>query len=121
MVPQLRIYAASPTTIDVLPIELLSYIFHLAVHAESKQNGLDFDASTVHAPLQLALVSKHWREVALGTPSIWSSILVTIEAVQDPEQYDTRHIEQCLQLSKSYPLDVLLDTRDINWDFSEPE
>jgi hypothetical protein len=111
----------APTTVDALPVELLSDIFHIAAQVESKRRGLDFDFDTICAPLQFASVSRHWRNVALSTPSIWSSILVTLQGIEDSWTFDTRHIVRYLELSKNYPLDILVDARDIDWDFSEPE
>lgn len=112
---------AAPTTVDVLPVELLSDIFHIAAQVDSKRRGLDFGFEAICAPLHFASVSRHWRAVALGTPSIWSSVLVTLQGVEDPMTFDTRHIVRYLELSKNYPIDILVDARDIDWDFSEPE
>jgi F-box-like len=130
---------SSPT--NNLPIELLSHIFSLSTHPTTG----DFPVTTgeyspptittesVQVPLILSSVNRLWRQVALGTPSLWSSLCITVELVQtfyciqrDPsgctisKQLNTSHITSYLALSRKYPLNILIDARDENWNF-EPE
>lgn len=126
----------SPPPIDTLPVELLSYIFTLGTHATAEPlptGGPDapvFDTESVKAPLIFASVSRYWRQVALSTPSLWTSLCITLELVrpaQDPSSsstpctIDTRHITSYLALSRHYPIDILIDARDQDWDFQEEE
>ncbi|KAG9315490.1 hypothetical protein JVU11DRAFT_3103 [Chiua virens] len=50
-------------------------------------------------------VCRHWREVALSTPSIWTTIEVTPECCP-PYQ----HVSTMLERSKGLPIDVLVDS-----------
>ncbi|KAG8815908.1 hypothetical protein FRC17_000551 [Serendipita sp. 399] len=55
---------SSFSPISILPEEIISYIFEAFV-------------ASGDPPWQLALVSNQWKELALGTPRLWSNILVT--------------------------------------------
>ncbi|KAK2467634.1 hypothetical protein APHAL10511_000489 [Amanita phalloides] len=83
-------------SLAALPVELLSCVFTLS-----------------DDPHILACVCKHWLRVARNTPRLWTRICVTT--------LDMRHAVASLALSKKYPLDILIDARDDEWDFSEPE
>lgn len=151
---------SSPTPINKLPIELLSLIFSLSTYPCTTTGGCfpgpaaeaeeDYDyrpptitTESVQVPLVLSSVSRLWRQVALGTPQLWSSLCITVELlVQDERDYhhsrsggftkrsssisdttrhlDTSHITSYLALSRKYPLNILIDARDENWNF-EPE
>ena len=144
-----------PCPINSLPIELLSYIFSLSTYPTTTGGfipGEEEDYSrpptitteSVQVPLVLSSVSRLWRQVALGTPHLWSSLCITVELVQDfyyhcnergdsrsgggftnrssisTRQLNTSHITSYLALSRKYPLNILIDARDENWNF-EPE
>ncbi|KAF6742568.1 hypothetical protein DFP72DRAFT_860346 [Ephemerocybe angulata] len=125
-----------PPPIDTLPVELLSYIFTLGTHSPfepSQSNGFGdepegipaFNSENVKTPLVLASVSRYWRRVVLNTPSLWTSLCITLEMVQPsegssaPSTFDTTHITSYLTLSRRYPIDILIDARDPDWDFQE--
>lgn len=141
--PRDRQCPSSP--INNLPVELLSCIFCFSTYpATGELSGPNTEeyapptitTESVQVPLLLSSVSRHWRQVALGTPSLWSSLCITIELVQnfccikrDPSgstknsisrQLNTSHITSYLALSRKYPLNILIDARDENWNF-EPE
>ena len=131
-----------PSPINTLPIELLSYIFSLSTYpttggfpgpTEEEYRPPTITTESVQVPLVLSSVSRLWRQVALGTPYLWSSLCITVELVQnfycrDPrtkglsisKQLNTSHITSYLALSRKYPLNILIDARDENWNF-EPE
>lgn len=135
----------SPPPVNTLPVELLSYIFTLGTHAIVEQQpsgecGSDpegapaFTTENVKMPLVLASVSRYWRRVALNTPSLWTNFCITMEMVNPPQDQlpssstsssssvlDTRHITSYLALSRHYPIDILIDARDQDWDFLEEE
>ena len=132
--------------IDNLPVELLSYIFSLSTYpttgdflgpSTEEHRPPTITTESVQVPLVLSSVSRLWRQVALGTPHLWSSLCITVELVQnfycnerDPSgftksssisrQLNTSHITSYLALSRKYPLNILIDARDENWNF-EPE
>ncbi|KAF5370927.1 hypothetical protein D9615_009817 [Tricholomella constricta] len=119
--------------IQRLPVELLSYIFALGTHNVVNDDDAScppFNAETIKTPLILSRVNHHWRNVARNTPSLWTSICVTAELVDDGDgldppknrpQLNANHLTTYLSLSRNYPLDILVDARDQDWDFSEPE
>ena len=128
--------------ISNLPVELLSYIFSLSTHPTTgNPNAEEYSPPTittesVQVPLVLSSVNRLWRQVALGTPGLWSRLCITVELIEnfysierDPNgftngsmstQLNTSHITTYLALSRKYPLDILIDARDENWNF-EPE
>ena len=132
-----------PPPINNLPVELLSYIFSLSTYpatgcflgpvTEEHRSPPTITTESVQVPLVLSSVSRLWRQVALGTPHLWSSLCITVELVQDfycddgftkssisSRQLNTSHITSYLALSRKYPLNILIDARDENWNF-EPE
>ncbi|KAK7442776.1 hypothetical protein VKT23_016021 [Stygiomarasmius scandens] len=117
--------------IQVLPVELVSYVFELGTHGSSS-TGRDsaFNVDSVKAPLVYTSVCKHWRKVALSTPSLWTSLCITVGSVEqfslagpekEPQALNTAHLTSYLTLSRKYPVDILIDARDMEWDFYEPE
>ena len=118
---QMPSIAALPSPISKLPVELLSCIF---MHSSESNTDecLPFDSSTVRTPLILSCVCKHWRNVARNTPRLWARICITSELLVDNDSLDHfSHVLTCLSLSRHCPLDILIDARDEDWDFSEPE
>lgn len=121
------------SAIQRLPVELLSYIFTLGTHSLDEDEDTScpsFDAETIKTPLILSQVNHHWRNIARNTPSLWTSICVTAELINasdglEPQRkqshLDASHLTTYLSLSRNYPLDILIDARDQDWDFSEPE
>lgn len=121
--------------IQRLPVELLSYIFLLGTEDLSKQDGSDrslpFNTESIKTPLLISSVNKHWRNIALNTPALWTTLCVTADMVHAQEDHDislyttdvfnTAHLTTYIQRSRRHPLDILIDARDQDWDFSEPE
>ena len=92
---------------DKLPTELLIEIFHRA-----RANSVLDDGNTNYPyPIALALthVCRHWRNVALGAPTLWTDIRIV--------QYDTEEIREAtriyLERSKTCPI-------FLTW-FSDPD
>lgn len=126
------VFSQSP--IYSLPLELLSYIFVLGAHSppdtlkyNSKRQELPpFNADSVKTPLIYSAVCRHWRTVALGTAALWTNICITawsmeMSGFEQEKRANLTHITSSLSLSRNYPLNILLDARDIDWDFAEPE
>ncbi|KAH9913681.1 uncharacterized protein BXZ73DRAFT_55393 [Epithele typhae] len=113
--------------ISRLPVELLSTIFLLTAHTPDQDTDEEDQGSITPClslssttPDVLAAVCKHWREVALGTPRLWTRICVTIgdivysrrgEVFASAARYAAR--------SSKCALDIFIDARDPEWDFSE--
>ncbi|KAI0746267.1 hypothetical protein C8Q80DRAFT_1337305, partial [Daedaleopsis nitida] len=118
-----------------LPVELLSYIFLLGAHTpdsdrlsedecdpdqEHNDNISPCLQSSGTSPDVLAAVNRHWREVAIGTPQLWTRICVTIGDVMRggaPFSVVSRYVSR----SGKCPLDIYIDGRDPDWDFSETD
>ncbi|KAI8973091.1 hypothetical protein BD414DRAFT_468727 [Trametes punicea] len=137
--------AAYQAPIERLPVELLSYIFVLGAHTpdpaeleadspegsamgQGSELGGEEDispclSSSSTPPDVFAAVNRHWREVALATPQLWTRICVTIgDIVEDGAEGGwfptvTRYVSR----SRMCPLDVHIDARDPDWDFSEDD
>lgn len=134
--PACEMYTHPSSPISKLPVELLSYIFVLGTHSsadvpssdEAGRNPL-FNTESVKVPLAFAGVSRHWGRVARNTPGLWTSLCITVEMVKRLSEDDddassllnTAHLTSYLALSRNYPLDILIDARDQDWDFFEPE
>lgn len=109
-------------SINALPIELLSYIFTLATHSFPDTEVVPFDAESVRTPVILSAVNHHWRTVAHSTSALWTSVCVTIGSIERTKNsFDTSHLSSFISLSRNRPFDILIDARDLDWDFSEPE
>ncbi|KAI0653872.1 hypothetical protein C8Q70DRAFT_1048290 [Cubamyces menziesii] len=138
---------ASQAPIERLPVELLSYIFILAAHTPDPQ---DIDPNTTEGqrepegdgpcgeneneispcvlssstpPDVFAAVNRHWRDVALGTPRLWTRICVTIGDLQHSSSDEEwlPAVSRYVSRSRRCPLDIYIDARDPEWDFSEDD
>ncbi|KAJ3980802.1 hypothetical protein F5890DRAFT_1418913 [Lentinula detonsa] len=119
--------------IHSLPVELLSHIFLLGAHSlpdtleedTTSQELPLFNTDSVKTPLIYSAVCRHWRTVAHGTAALWTCICITIGSMQvagpQKKHLNLSHITSYLSLSRKYPLNILLDARDPDWDFAEPE
>ncbi|KAF5371412.1 hypothetical protein D9757_010007 [Collybiopsis confluens] len=117
--------------IHSLPVELLSYILELGTHSperspNGRQESLPFNTESVRAPLIFSAVCRRWRDVAQTTSSLWTSICITSgsirsSSVDQTSKLDLSNVIAYLSLSRKYPLNILLDARDIDWDFCEPD
>ncbi|KAF5372157.1 hypothetical protein D9758_005103 [Tetrapyrgos nigripes] len=102
--------------IRCLPFEIMDHIFVLA----SECNRFSLDAALHKDPIafSLAAVCRSWRDVALATPRIWSSLAIRI--MQGERWLELRSdslttvIDLCLARSRHLPLSVTLDLQNIN-------
>lgn len=125
-----------------LPTELLSYVFELVTHAHSQderdalgtgQQRLPFHPQSIRAPISLSAVNRRWRHVALSTSSLWTSIFVSVDNIIDysgdernPSSFcgskrllDVESLAYFLLRSGNRTLDIFIDGRDPEWDFSD--
>ena len=84
-------------TINRIPIELLAYILKLASTADTDTPG--------HRIITLSLVCFHWRQTALGFPSLWNTIHLREGAI-----HDFQLATLCLERSKDAPLSIIIST-----------
>ena len=121
--------------ISRLPVELLSYIFLLGAHTTDPPNpdeeaftdDLGRDdispcmSSSSTTPDVFASVNRHWRAIALGTAHLWTRIVVTIGDTMNDRAPMFANASRYLSRSAKCPLDIFIDARDPDWDFTEVE
>ncbi|KDQ17792.1 hypothetical protein BOTBODRAFT_53312 [Botryobasidium botryosum FD-172 SS1] len=93
------------TLIYRLPFDALASVFKFVVGSDASE------LPRARPPLQLASVSRWWREVALGTPVLWAKIGTEAGASGDL-------INTFLARSNSIPLDIWLKIDDEGSDFA---
>ncbi|KAJ3508366.1 hypothetical protein NLJ89_g5791 [Agrocybe chaxingu] len=91
---------------DRLPNELLVHIFSTIIEDPTEH---PLFATT------LSHVCTRWRNVALGTGCLWARINVTFPL----SDIDLERTRTYLIRSGTYPLDILVDVRDPDWDWNE--
>ncbi|GJJ13466.1 hypothetical protein Clacol_007720 [Clathrus columnatus] len=108
-----------------LPNEILAYIFELGAseqeaageHIEASKNDDDSnDTGIQDIQILVSHVSRHFRNVALNTPVLWSSIHVLD---LKPPRLD--YISTCLQRSGSLPVSISLDCEDDDSEYKATE
>ncbi|KAG8813225.1 hypothetical protein FRC17_001632, partial [Serendipita sp. 399] len=67
--------SSSAAPILRLPSEFLGYIFESFVHREHQ------------SPWQLTFVCRQWREIALGTPRLWTKIVIVNHVSDGPIEF----------------------------------
>ncbi|KAF8149047.1 hypothetical protein B0H34DRAFT_193790 [Crassisporium funariophilum] len=89
--------------ITTLPYEILSHIFVIHTFEDERVDPrypfLVPDKS--HGPLHISSISRQWRQIALTTPILWSSIFVR-------HYPDLRLVKLWLERSRSHPLTFCL-------------
>ncbi|KAJ6568823.1 hypothetical protein B0H19DRAFT_938022 [Mycena capillaripes] len=106
-------FAQSVAAIDVLPNEVLPSIFAFAIENQPTE---EYTSSTV-SPITISHTCRRWQQIALETGSLWTNIVLTFPA---SEKQLTR-TSIWLSRSTTYPLNILLDFRDPDWDWEEEE
>ncbi|KAG8953265.1 hypothetical protein FRC04_002675 [Tulasnella sp. 424] len=92
---------------DALPVELVSSIFHWVVHSttpSSSPSPASLHRDAYKKALRLSHINQRLRDVAIGCPSLWTSVGIT---------HDSHHQDSttCLHRSKACPIDIHLDAR----------
>jgi hypothetical protein len=105
-----------------LPAECLSNVFsHCITHVEGQDDDLLFGIPPqllANDPWTLSRISRHWRDVAVNTPKIWSNVVIIIyEAAEQAywEPYCLSSLNLLLTRSAAYPLNVVIHSM---YDFS---
>lgn len=88
-------------SIDTLPAELLSTVFLHLRQVRRYRQLLPFQVTISH-------VCRHWRQVAISTPQLWSSITLF-------SKRSLPCLEEWLRRSGAAPLDVRLDLYDAEY------
>jgi hypothetical protein len=118
--------------INRLPVELLSFIFFLVICVPADDPADGDTTDFIGGMKVIQCVDKRWRNVALDTPGLWANINVDIDMVDPPPAQDVKdlprsgpfksqQLEMHIKHSRSYPLDIVIDARDPDWNYEEPE
>ncbi|KAG6811086.1 hypothetical protein H0H92_009045 [Tricholoma furcatifolium] len=100
-----------PPPLARLPNELLSEIFIFAL-----QNAED-RSQMISAPMVISQVSVRWRNVAIATGALWTTIVITFPT----SRQQLSLVITWLKRSRLAPLDIFLDFRDPSWDWDLAE
>ena len=126
--------AFSTCHINSLPVELLSEIFNIcALSANPVTERSDYSPPVINSesilvPIVLSSVSRRWRSITLPQANLWSNICITPELLDwesdngiRSSKLNSSQVQTYISRSRNHPLNILIDGRDPDWDFSEPE
>ncbi|KIY71810.1 hypothetical protein CYLTODRAFT_418524, partial [Cylindrobasidium torrendii FP15055 ss-10] len=94
------------TTFAALPIDILLYIFELV--SRRPENSLN----VAHEPWSLGRVCREWRATLLSTSALWSTVIVTEEAMARGGITNTDILKEYLARSQSHALHIGLHETD---------
>ncbi|KZP08076.1 hypothetical protein FIBSPDRAFT_996298 [Athelia psychrophila] len=100
---------AKPAAIERVPPEILSMIFEQAVPPQTD----DEDPRETHRLAEILLpgqICRLWREAAIATPSLWSSLHFNFSFPMNSVEKMVDIATTCIARAKSYPLSVCLRT-----------
>ena len=86
-----------------LPPEILSYIFVLCLPSRAP---LDIKRHSIRRSLSMTRINRHWRNVALGTPQLWTTIFIDSAAMGDMDGFCMPKI--ILDRSGACPLSICI-------------
>ncbi|KZP04841.1 hypothetical protein FIBSPDRAFT_381402 [Athelia psychrophila] len=101
---------AKPPAVERVPPEILSMIFEQAVPPQTD----DENPRETHHLAEILLpgqICRLWREAAITTPSLWSSIYFNFSFPQSSVEKMVDIATTCIARAKSYPLSVCLWTQ----------
>lgn len=110
-----EIKETSPSFITTLPDDVLLHLFHVGT--------FDMDMESLDPfPILASHICHHWRDLALGMSTLWTTVVITNfsanftlpdDAVPDDEVYASAFPQACafLERSRLCPLNVQLDVR----------
>ncbi|KAF8204234.1 hypothetical protein K438DRAFT_552223 [Mycena galopus ATCC 62051] len=96
------------------PPEILAHIFLLSAPSVSEARYVPWYTSLEGSPWTLAHVSRHWREVALSFPALWSTIIIRNMSDGESEIYSLPMLEAQLARSAKTPLNIIFDYEAFN-------
>ena len=104
-----------------IPPEILSYIFVLSL---SNRNPNEIKRSSLKRSLLLARVNQYWRQVALSTPQLWSTIFLDSRSLPGAKTGPEGSVEPsssefcipkvCLERSGACPLSITVFCQEFN-------
>ena len=96
--PPLHLPPSPQFTMEHLPAELVSGIFHSVIESHASS-----PCATVKHWAPILLLNHRLRNIALATPGLWTDILLN-------EGSDLESLQRCLSRSKACELDVVVDS-----------
>ncbi|KAG1829381.1 hypothetical protein DFJ58DRAFT_737374 [Suillus subalutaceus] len=100
-----------------LPTEVLCKIFHICLpeFPDLTEYGDLMVPSQLEAPILLTGVCRRWREITVGTPSLWCKLSLQAYS-EEEEEWQERALGYDLWLKRSqgYPLSLALDCYEDN-------
>lgn len=91
-----------------LPAEVLSQIFQQCIIVKWLEKGLHPYQPFDSTPLTIASVSRHWRNIALSTPRLWSALSLTLRP-KDAKRHISL-VSMWFSRSGNTPLSIHLQT-----------
>jgi F-box-like len=92
-----------------LPDEILSFVFLTATHQFHDR------FESILTPIMISHVCSRWREVAISTRGLWTSLILTFPTCRS----QLSRTITWLSRSYPYPIDIFLDFRDPSWNWEE--
>lgn len=99
----------SSTTIHDLSVEIISFIFLIATH------HFEDPFESVLLPITVSHVCSRWRDVAIWTRGLWTSIVFTFPICRSQLSRSMTWLSR----SHPFPIDIFLDFRDPSWAWEE--
>jgi hypothetical protein len=111
-----------------MPTEVMSMIFAMAAEPDSNDNyrpSYHPSSEDWRVAETLSGVSRRWNAIALGTPEVWTRIVVDVDRLvmkaNGKMGLHPRPMKRHLERSRTRMVDVLVDARDPNWDGKEQQ
>ncbi|KZP08078.1 hypothetical protein FIBSPDRAFT_939154 [Athelia psychrophila] len=98
---------AKPAAVERVPPEILSMIFEEVVPPQTD----DEDPRETHRLAEVLLpgqICRSWREAAIATPSLWSSLYFSFSLPKKSVEKMVDIATTCISRAKNYPLSVCL-------------
>ncbi|KAJ7447246.1 hypothetical protein FB451DRAFT_1054543 [Mycena latifolia] len=93
-----------------IPTEILTHIFMLSKPSIMDAREMDWYKALQGSPWVLGHISRHWRAVALASPTLWTSIIIRNTGTsEDLEPCSIPMLETQLVRSGNSPLDIIFD------------
>ncbi|KAK7054972.1 hypothetical protein VNI00_003435 [Paramarasmius palmivorus] len=86
--------------INNFPPEILSYIFEIVCETNT------FGSSKQIAAITISAVGCHWRQIALSTPALWSSLKIDFTSWGQAERGLAHLVRTFMERSKAMPLKI---------------
>ncbi|KAJ7506528.1 hypothetical protein B0H11DRAFT_2219227 [Mycena galericulata] len=113
---QRQLHTIATYPVLTLPVELTTHIFSLCLPTikELRESGPSFSGGLKTTPMLFLAVCRAWREIALATPALWSTLQIRFETIpqnvaSEPELVE-EFVDQWLGRAALRPLSILFQT-----------